>query len=110
MSSCVHCRQPITVTTRNPNRRFCSPRCRVADWHVRQRQSTVTEPATDTVARGVVNDVTNGIVNVVPDDVTNGVPAANGVQRCPHCRQPIAVISVLVPEAAAHIATPEVIT
>lgn len=106
MSSCVHCRQPITVTSRNPNRRFCSPRCRVADWHVRQRQTSVTEPATDTVARDVVNDVTN----LVPDDVMNGVAAANGVQRCPHCRQPIAVISVLVPEAAAHIATPEVST
>ena len=94
MSSCLHCHQPITVTSRNPNRRFCSPRCRVADWHVRQRQTRDGEPPTDTVR----------------DDVTNAVPAANGVQRCPHCRQPIAVISVLVPEAAAHIATPEVST
>lgn len=28
--------------------------------------------------------------------------------RCPPCRAPLAVISVLVPAAAAHIDTPEV--
>jgi endogenous inhibitor of DNA gyrase (YacG/DUF329 family) len=107
MSSCVHCRQPITVTSRNPNRRFCSPRCRVADWHVRQRQTSLDEPAT---TDAVSSDVTNAVMDVVRNDVVNGVAAANGVQRCPHCRQSIAVISVLVPEAAAHIATPEVST
>jgi endogenous inhibitor of DNA gyrase (YacG/DUF329 family) len=31
--SCVTCGTIITVTTRNPNRRYCSPRCRAADWH-----------------------------------------------------------------------------
>jgi endogenous inhibitor of DNA gyrase (YacG/DUF329 family) len=30
---CITCGQSITITTRNPTRRFCSPRCRVADWH-----------------------------------------------------------------------------
>jgi hypothetical protein len=28
------------------------------------------------------------------------------VARCPHCAQPIAVVSLLVAPAAAHIATP----
>ena len=32
---CVTCGTPITVTTCNPNRRYCSPRCRAADWHAR---------------------------------------------------------------------------
>jgi hypothetical protein len=27
----------------------------------------------------------------------NGVPAANGVQRCPHCHHELAVIAVIVP-------------
>jgi endogenous inhibitor of DNA gyrase (YacG/DUF329 family) len=98
MSSCVHCSQPITVTSRNPNKRFCSPRCRVADWHARQCNNPAGDPATDAAS----NDVTN--------DVRNGVPAANGAQHCPHYRQPLAVISVLVPAAAAHIPTPEVTT
>lgn len=102
MTSCAHCHQPITVTSRNPNRRFCSPRCRVADWHARQRQTHQSDQPTNTGP--------NAVTNLVRNDVTNAVPAANGVQRCPHCRQPIAVISVLVPEAAAHIATPEVST
>ncbi len=44
---CVTCGSPITVTTRNPNRRFCSPRCRVADWHARNRATN----------NGVANDV-----------------------------------------------------
>ena len=104
MSSCASCGQPITVTSRNPNKRFCSPRCRVADWHARHASPT-GEPATGAAG----NDVTN----VVPDavnGVTNGVNAANGAQHCPHCRKPLAVISVLVPAAAAHIPTPEVIT
>ena len=44
--------------------------------------------------------------NVVPtsNGVPNGVP--NAVTRCPHCSKPVAVISLLVAPAAAHIATP----
>src|SRR6476469_10951410 len=45
--TCVTCASPITVTTRNPNRRFCSPRCRAADWHARNRTTTLsTAPTT----------------------------------------------------------------
>jgi hypothetical protein len=36
------------------------------------------------------------------------VPTLGGQHRCPHCRQPLAVISVLVPAAAAHIQPPGV--
>jgi endogenous inhibitor of DNA gyrase (YacG/DUF329 family) len=104
MTSCTHCGRPITVTRRNPNRRFCSPRCRVADWHIRHDRQHLNAPTDSTPPNAVTNDV----ADVVPDQ--NAVPAANGVQHCPHCRQPLAVISVLVPAAAAHIATPEVIT
>jgi endogenous inhibitor of DNA gyrase (YacG/DUF329 family) len=104
-STCVNCGCPIAVTTRNPNRRFCSPRCRVADWHAHQRS----------------NDVANGDNNVHPrtgvpnavraaNGVPNAVPAANGVTKCPHCRHDLAVIAVVIPADAAHVPIPEVIT
>ena len=98
-STCVNCGSPITVTTRNPNRRFCSPRCRVADWHVRNRSNDVANGA---------NDVTDAVHP--RNDVPDAVRAANGVARCPHCRHELAVIAVVIPADAAHIPTPEVIT
>jgi len=74
---CVTCGTTITVTTRNPNRRFCSPRCRSADWHTHNRS----------------NEVANDIANTVRTrtDVPNAVPAANGVTKCPHCRHDLSM-------------------
>jgi endogenous inhibitor of DNA gyrase (YacG/DUF329 family) len=93
---CVTCGTTITVTTRNPNRRFCSPRCRSADWHTHNRS----------------NEVANDIANTVRTrtDVPNAVPAANGVTKCPHCRHDLAVIAAVIPADAAHVPTPEVVT
>jgi hypothetical protein len=105
--SCFTCGQPIKVTSRNPNRRFCSPRCRVADWHFRNDRPGTAVPNAVPTARDVPNDIPPQ-VNAVP--TTNGVPAANGVQRCPNCHHELAVIAVVVPAKAAHIRTPEVIT
>lgn len=111
--SCVTCTAPITISRRNPNRRYCSPRCRVADWHRRHDR-----PHPDNAVPEHTNAVPNAVANVVPTPATtyiaptNGVPdtsnTANGEQRCPHCRQPIAIIAVLVPPTAAHVRTPEV--
>jgi hypothetical protein len=97
---CDRCGLPITVTSRNPNRRFCSQTCRAAAHRAYQR-------ATARPTNGVTNDVPapDAVRDVVAS--ANAVPAANGVQHCPHCRHPLAVISVLVPAAAAHIPTPE---
>jgi endogenous inhibitor of DNA gyrase (YacG/DUF329 family) len=97
--TCVTCGSPITVTTRNPNRRFCSPRCRVADWHAHHRRN---------VAANDANDVADAVRT--RSDVPNAVPAANGVTKCPHCRHELAVIAVVIPADAAHVSTPEVIT
>lgn len=97
--TCVTCGSPITVTTRNPNRRFCSPRCRVADWHAHHRRNVVANDA---------NDVADAVRT--RSDVPNAVPAANGVTKCPHCRHELAVIAVVIPADAAHVQTPEVIT
>ena len=63
--TCVTCGSPITVTTRNPNRRFCSPRCRVADWHAHHRRNVVANDA---------NDVADAVRT--RSDVPNAVPAA----------------------------------
>ena len=93
--NCDTCATTITVTTRNPNRRYCSPRCRKAAWQAGNRS----------IPDSVANDVADGI-----HDVADAVPAANGVTRCPHCRQDVAVIAVVIPADAAHIRTPEVIT
>jgi hypothetical protein len=116
-STCATCAAPITITDRHPNKRYCSPRCRVADWHRhhdRPSQSTMDTPGGDTP-----DGVPAGTPYHVPDTVptyatpTHDLPAgyvANGDQRCPHCRAPIAIIAVLVPPTAAHVRTPEVIT
>ena len=94
--TCDTCGAAITVTARNPNRRFCSPRCRKAAWQAGNRNRT---------PNSVANAVADGV-----HDVADAVPAANGVTRCPHCRQDVAVIAVVIPADAAHIRTPEVIT
>jgi endogenous inhibitor of DNA gyrase (YacG/DUF329 family) len=107
--SCVTCGQTITVTTRNPTRRFCSPRCRVADWHARnnRRQPNTTNDVPPT-GNAVPNEVPNAVPTVAP--AGTGVPAANGVQHCPHCHHELAVIAVIIPAEAAHVLPPEVIT
>ena len=46
---CVTCGTPITVTSRNPNRRFCSPRCRSAALARPQPQQRRCQPAPTTL-------------------------------------------------------------
>jgi hypothetical protein len=125
-STCATCGQPITVTARHPYKRYCSPRCRVADWHRQHDRPHL--PTTTNPGDGVPDSVPATPQPVVPDgtphhDVPDRVPAAtdssntdptpyvaNGDPRCPHCRAPIAIIAILVPPTAAHVRTPEVIT
>jgi hypothetical protein len=99
---CEQCTRPITVTSRNPNRRFCSARCRRTAHYYNQTQ----HPTTSTDAIATPNVVPNAVraIDAVPD----GVPAVNGVQRCPHCRGELAVLAVLIPAEAAHVRLPEV--
>lgn len=110
--NCLTCTAPIAINRRNPNRRYCSPRCRVADWHRRHDRPHLHNdvPAT-------INDVPNHVPNAVPPATTSTPPTnvvptasntANGEQHCPHCRGPIAIVAVLVPPTAAHVRTPEV--
>jgi len=110
--ACLTCATPITVTTRNPNRRFCSPRCRVADWHTRNDRPG--RPHND-IPNDIQNDVRNVVtndVNDVPNDVpdvpqpANTAPASGSLTRCPRCQTPLTVLTWLLPPAAAHVAIP----
>jgi hypothetical protein len=76
----------------------------VADWHHRHDRTDHPAPVAPRPADGTRNGVPDAVPahNAVP--VGNGVP--NAVARCPHCAQPVAVISLLVAPAAAHIAAP----
>lgn len=109
---CATCGRPITVTSRNPNRRYCTGRCRVAAWHERNRARRANAVAyavptapddvqavTDNVA--VPNDVVNGVAR--PD---NAAPGAGSLTRCPSCRAPLTVLTWLLPPAAAQVTTP----
>jgi endogenous inhibitor of DNA gyrase (YacG/DUF329 family) len=53
-ANCLRCGTTITVTTRNPNRRYCSPRCRKAAWQAHRRTN---HRVGDDVANGVGHDV-----------------------------------------------------
>jgi endogenous inhibitor of DNA gyrase (YacG/DUF329 family) len=102
--ACTNCGQPFTITTKNPRRRFCSPRCRVADWHARNDHTRTNERTND--VHPPANAVPNGEPR--PNAIPNAVQTANGVQRCPHCHHELAVIAVLVPPAAAQVGLPGV--
>ena len=95
---CVTCGTPITVTTCNPNRRYCSPRCR----------PTGTPATPQRRCYHVVNDVADAVHT--RNDVPDAVRAANDIARCPHCRHELAITAVVIPADAAHVQTPEVIT
>lgn len=100
-ANCRGCGTTFTVTTRNPNRRYCSPRCRKAAWQAHRR-------ANHRVGDDVANGVTHDVLDVVHprNGLPHAVPAANGVARCPHCCQELAVIAVVIPADAAHIQPP----
>lgn len=103
---CATCGIPITVTSRNPRRRYCTPRCRVADWH--QHNRTRTPNPTSGVANGV--DDARTVANAVGNQTNDVSPATAAsiatLARCPTCRTPLTVLTWLLPPAAAQVATP----
>jgi hypothetical protein len=102
MTACAHCGTAMpTPTGRSARKRFCGVECRKAAWRQRHRDDTV--PAAP-LAVPVAVPAVPGVATAFPDDVAT----PGGQHRCPHCRQPLAVISVLVPAAAAHVNPPEV--
>ena len=90
--TCATCGRPFPELANNPRKRHCTPRCRVADWHFRNDRPH-RQPA---ASRNAGGETGNAVPNAVP----------NAVTRCPHCAKPVAVITLLIAPAAAHIATP----
>lgn len=100
MTTCAHCGTAMpTPTGRAARKRFCGVDCRKAAWRERHRHD---DPRHDVVPLTV--PTVPATATAFPDDV----PTPGGQHSCPHCRQPLTVISVLVPAAAAHVNTPEV--
>jgi endogenous inhibitor of DNA gyrase (YacG/DUF329 family) len=113
--SCPTCGTPVTVTTRNPNRRYCNSRCKAHGWRRR------TRGLPENGDRNPLNAVANGAnaVNTPTNAVPNGANAVNAVNAvangdslravaaCPHCRQPISLITLIVPPAAAFVTVPD---
>lgn len=109
MTTCAHCGTAMpTPTGRASRKRFCGVDCRKAAWRKRQRHHDHPGDTGNDARRDVVPlavPTIPAVATAFPDDV----PTPGGQHRCPHCQQPLAVISVLVPAAAAHVHTPEVI-
>jgi hypothetical protein len=93
--ACAHCGTAMpTPTGRASRKRYCNVECRKAAWRERHRN--------DTESNHVVPDVL-AVTTAFPDDVPNH----GGQHHCPHCRQPLAIISVVIPADAATVRPPE---
>jgi endogenous inhibitor of DNA gyrase (YacG/DUF329 family) len=115
--ACATCGQPFTVDPRTPRRRYCTPRCRAEDWRRRHTPTTPAGSSTSAVNAANAANGPNGVPRAdavttdanpapPPDDVADDDRRAT-LARCPHCQRPIAVLTLLVPPAAAHVATPQ---
>ena len=112
---CAGCGRLIEVPANNPHKRFCSPRCRVADWHhhhdrIREDGGGPGAPeGAEPTAEPGVAQAGNGVRD--PNVVAGAVPDAEQTPpRCPHCRRPITVVTMLLPPAAAHVTVPNTLS
>ena len=123
---CPVCRESFTPNPRSPNHTYCSDRCRSAAWYARHgprrpRSPTPTADAVEPIT-AVTNavDATSNAVDAMTNDVNSadaltnrGAPdpvaidGVNTIQLCPHCRQPISLLTLVVTPTAAHVAVPE---
>lgn len=98
LTSCAHCGTTMPLPTgRRARKRYCSEPCRKAAWRRRHRH--------DDVAGDTVPLVPDSVV--VPTASRDDVATAGSHHRCPHCRHPLAIISVVIPAEAAVIPVPE---
>jgi hypothetical protein len=97
MIACAQCGTTMpTPTGRASRKRYCTVECRKAAWRERHRTNVV--PTVQPIVPGV---------SAVPTGFPDHVPTPGGQHRCPHCRQPLAVIIVIIPADAAIVRPPE---
>jgi hypothetical protein len=98
--ACAQCGIAMpTPTGRASRKRYCNVACRKAAWRERHRHDT----SNGDMVPHTVPDVL-AVPTAFPDDV----PIHGGHHRCPHCRQPLAIVSVVIPADAAIVKPPEV--
>jgi endogenous inhibitor of DNA gyrase (YacG/DUF329 family) len=115
--ACATCGQTFQVDPRNPRQRYCTPRCPAADWRRRHNRVSSPNPGNamnnNRITLATLPDDANAVTP--SDGVGNAVTPSDGVANddrravlagCPHCHAPVAVLTLLVPPAAAHVATP----
>ena len=103
MIACAHCGATMaTRTGRASRKRYCNVECHKAAWRQRHRDDHTHDvvPAVPLAVPAFL-----AVPAAFPDDV----PTPGGRHRCPHCRKPLAIISVVIPANAAVINPPEVL-
>ena len=107
LTSCAHCRASMPLPTgRQARKRYCSELCRKAAWRVRHRDDV---PTRDPVSNAVPDPVPDRVPDrAVPTASRDDVATRGSQHRCPHCRQPLAIVSVVIPADAAIVPLPEV--
>jgi hypothetical protein len=99
--ACAHCGTAMpTPTGRASRKRYCGVDCRKAAWRERHRHDDL---------RSDVIPLAVPAVPAVPTAFPDDVATPGGRHRCPHCRQPLAIVSVVIPADAAHVKPPEVL-
>ena len=108
--SCPVCGTRFAPSPRKPTHTYCGERCRATAWRHRRRDAArrVAELTAERATSSSTTSTTTTDVNHVTNDVTNdvGENEVTAVQNCPHCRQPIALITLIVSPAAAHVTIP----
>jgi hypothetical protein len=106
---CPTCTTSFRPHPRKPSQIYCSGRCRATAWRRRRTLRPVTSfPATrNDEANQVRNHADTNNADTKNAETKNGdANEVNAVQRCPHCRQPIVLVTLITTPAAAHVAVP----
>lgn len=103
---CPTCTTSFRPHPRKPSQIYCCQRCRATAW--RRRRAVTSFPATSNdEANEVGDDDPTTSADTTNGDTRNGdANEVNAVQRCPHCRQPIVLVTLITTPAAAHVAVP----
>lgn len=111
---CPSCGDRFTPHPRKPSQTYCSERCRGAAYRRRRARHPVTssnltrnaDPHDPHDVHDVhdVHDTRNEVLS--RHEVHHDVNEVNAVQHCPHCRQPVVLITLITTPAAAHVTVP----